>query len=320
MTSSASNSKPDVLLIWPNRPRQMAILEETYNLHRYDLSNDPDAFLKEIGERITSVATTGGKGLTAEQISLMPNLKIVSSSGVGYDSIDITACTRRGIKVTNTPGVLTNDVADTAIMLIISTLRQLVKGDRWVRSGDFIEKGLMPLTTSVTGKKLGIVGMGSIGQAIAARALPLGLEISYFGPNEKTDVLYCFTSDLITLAEWADILVLSCPGGETTRDLIDTNVLNALGKTGTLINVARGSVVNQPALLKALSSNAIAGAGLDVYANEPHGSADFVDLENVVLYPHLASGTVETRDAMAQLVCDNLEAFFAGKPLLTPVN
>jgi len=310
----------EILWIWPNEPRQLAMLEVTHTVHRYDLSKDRDALLGEVGERIVGIVVNAATGLKAELIERFPNLKVVASNGVGYDSLDIAACTKRGIKVTNTPGVLTDDVADTAIALILSSLRKIVVGDHWVRSGDWIKKGMMPLTTSLRGKKLGIVGMGLIGQAIAARAVPMGMDIAYHGPNEKSWVSHSFKPDPVTLAEWSDILVLSCPGGKATKNLINAKVLKALGETGTLINVARGSVVDEPALLDALKTHSIAGAGLDVYSNEPHGSAAFTDLDNVVLYPHLASGTRETRDAMAQLVYDNLKAFLDGNPLITPVN
>jgi lactate dehydrogenase-like 2-hydroxyacid dehydrogenase len=312
--------KPDVLLVWPNRPRQMAMLEETYTLHRHDLADDPDALVRSVGERITAVATTGGKGLKRDLIEKLPNLKLVASSGVGYDTIDIAACNERGIVVTNTPDVLTDDVADLGLALILATQRRLVSGDRWVREGRWKREGMMPLTTAIAGKRLGIVGLGRIGKAVARRALPLGLDISYFGRSRQADVPYRYFDDLRAMCREVDILLLSCSGGESTRGLVDAEVLEALGPRGTLINIARGSVVDDPALIEALQAGGIAGAGLDVFANEPDPDAAFTTMDNVVLYPHHASGTVETRDAMAQLVVDNLAAFFAGKPLLTPVN
>jgi lactate dehydrogenase-like 2-hydroxyacid dehydrogenase len=179
---------------------------------------------------------------------------------------------------------------------------------------------MMPLTTAISGKRLGIVGLGRIGKAVALRALPLGLSVSYFGRSLQPSVPYRYFDDLKAMCREVDILLLSCSGGESTRNLVNAGILNALGPKGTVINISRGSVVDEPALIAALKSRGIAGAGLDVFANEPDPSAELIAMENVVLYPHHASGTVETRDAMAQLVVDNLAAFFAGKPLLTPVN
>jgi len=311
--------KPELLVIWPNRPRQMAMLESAYQLHRYDQSADPEQLLETVGDRISAVITSGVKGLSRHQINQLPNLKIVASTGVGYDSIDIAACKERGIQVTYTPGLMTDDVADTAIGLILATRRGLVAGDQWVRNGNWLNKGMMPLTSTIRGKQLGIVGLGRIGQAIAARALPMGLKISYCGPNKKQNLPFDYIPDLINLAAWADILVITCPGGERNEGLIGSKELKALGAHGTLINVSRGSVVDQAALVEALISRSISSAGLDVFAEEPHCDEALKALENLVMYPHHASGTEETRDAMAQLVVDNLNAFFNGKPLLTPI-
>lgn len=298
----------------------MAMLEETYNLHRHDLADDPDALVRDVAPRIEAVVTTGNKGLKRELIAKLPKLKLVASSGVGYDTIDIAACTERGIVVTNTPDVLTDDVADLGLALIIATQRGLVRGDRWVREGRWKREGMIPLTTAIAGKRLGIVGLGRIGKAVALRALPLGMQISYFGRTRQTGVPYRFFDDLQAMCREADVLLLSCSGGEATRNMVNADVLKALGPKGTLINIARGSVVDEPALIEALQTGGIAGAGLDVFASEPDPNPAFMEMDNVVLYPHHASGTVETRDAMAQLVVDNLAAHFAGRPLLTPVN
>ena len=312
--------KPDVLLIWPSRPRQTVMLEETYTLHRHDLAKDPEALVGEVGTRITAAATTGAKGLARNLIERLPNLKLVASAGVGYDTIDIAACNERGILVTNTPDVLTDDVADLGLALILATQRGLVRGDRWVREGRWKREGMMPLMTTLSGKRLGIVGLGRIGKAVALRALPLGMEISYFGRSRQSAVPYRYYDDLQAMCRDVDVLILTCSGGEATRNLVNAEVLKALGPKGTLINIARGTVVDEPALIEALKAGAIAGAGLDVFASEPDANEALFAMDNVVLYPHHSSGTVETRDAMAQLVVDNLAAFFAGKPLLTPVN
>jgi lactate dehydrogenase-like 2-hydroxyacid dehydrogenase len=298
----------------------MSMLQETYTLHRHDLAKDPDALVREIGARIEAVATTGNKGLKRHLIEQLPNLKLVASSGVGYDSIDIAACTERGIVVTNTPDVLTDDVADLGLALILATQRGLVRGDRWVREGRWKREGMMPLTTAISGKRLGILGLGRIGKAVALRALPLGMEISYVGRTRQAGVPYRFFDDLQAMCREIDVLLLSCSGGESTQKLVNADVLKALGPNATLINIARGSVVDEPALIEALKTGGIAGAGLDVFASEPNADQALIAMDNVVLYPHHASGTVETRDAMAQLVVDNLAAFFDGKPLLTPVN
>ncbi|WP_417843817.1 2-hydroxyacid dehydrogenase [Thalassospira sp.] len=310
----------DVLVVSPARPHQMEKLAQEYTLHRYDQSDDRSGLVASVADKIRLVMTTAGVGIPAGLIDQLPNLEVITSFGVGYDSIDIPACTARGIKVTNTPDVLNDDVADTAIMLMLATLRRLVVGDRWARSGNWSKNGAMPLTTTLHSKKVGIVGLGRIGKAIASRAEPFGVELGYFGRSQQGDVGYQYFNDLLALAEWADVLVVACPGGDATRNLIDMNVLTALGATGYVVNIARGSVIDEPALITALRDGIVGGAGLDVFHNEPHMNPAFAELDNVVIYPHHASGTVETRDAMGQLVVDNLIAFFAGKPLITPVN
>ena len=307
-----------VLAITDIRPAYTALLAGRYDLHRFDLIKDTEAFLNETGDKITAVVTSARFGLSVELMDRLPNLEVITSFGVGHDLIDLEACRARGIRVSTTPDILTDDVADTAIMLMHAALRNLVKGDDWARSGKWSANGPMALTRSVRGKKLGIVGLGRIGQAIASRAEPSGLEIGYFGRNPKP-VDYQFFDDLVELARWADILMLSCPGGAATQGIINADVLSALGADGFVINIARGSVVDEPALIDALQNNVIAGAGLDVFYNEPHMDRAFAALDNVVLYPHHASGTVETRDAMAQLVVDNLNAWDDRGELITPV-
>jgi lactate dehydrogenase-like 2-hydroxyacid dehydrogenase len=312
--------KPDILVVWTTRPTKLAEIEGEFQLHRYDHADDPAALLAEVGPRIRGVATTGGKGLTRSMIERMPNLEIVASSGVGYDKIDVDACTEHGIVVTNTPDVLTDDVADTAMGLIISARRNVVAGDAYVRSGAWGREGPLPLTSALRGKRVGIVGLGRIGGAIARRCEPFGVEIGYTARRERDGVDYRCLPSVQALAEWSDILVVAVPGGDDTDGLIDAEVLDALGPEGTLINIARGSVVDEPALVEALRSGGLGSAGLDVFRNEPTPDPALTSLPNVVLYPHHASGTVETRDAMAALVNDNLRAFFAGRPALTPVN
>lgn len=297
----------------------MAQLEATYTLHRYDLAEDKGAFLAGVADRIEAAVTTGGGGFTAEQAEKLPNLRILASSGVGYDTIDVEACTARGIKVTNTPDVLNDDVADCAIMLMLAARRALVWGDSYVRTGDWGRKGPMPLQQASAGKTMGIVGLGRIGQAIASRAQALGMNIIYTGRSPK-DVPHEFVPDQAELARRADVLMVSVAGGAGTQGLIDRRTLEALGPEGTFVNISRGTVVDEAALLDLLQTGGIGRAGLDVFQGEPTPDPAFAALENVTLYPHGGSATVGTRDAMAQLVIDNLAAHFAGKPLLTPVN
>jgi len=311
-------NKPDVLVMRRQRPRAMAQLEATYNLHRYDEASDKEAFLAEFGPRCLAVVVYGHSIITRTHLKHLPNAGIVACSSAGFESIDIDALKERGIYFTNTSVALLDDVADMALLLTLATRRQLVATHGYVRSGEWGRKGPFPLTSTTKGKHAGIVGLGNIGRAIAQRFEPLGLEIAYTARGKKP-VDYAFFADIISLAKWSDILVASVPGGPETDKLIDRHVLEALGPEGTLINVARGSVVDEPAMIEALRTGKLGSAGLDVYWNEPKPDPALTQLPNVTLQPHHSSGTVETRDAMAQLVVDNLAAFFEGKPLLTPV-
>lgn len=307
-----------VLALLDVRPAYTAMLAKKYDLHRWDQTDDKQALLDQVGAKITALVTSAGFGVPDGLMDQLPNLEVITSFGVGYDVFDLEACRARGIRVSNTPDVLTDDVADTAIMLMHATLRRLVVGDDWARSGQWAAKGAMPLTRSVRGKKLGIIGLGRIGQAIASRAEPSGVEVGYFGRRRK-QVEYRYFDDLVALARWSDILIVACPGGDATKGIVNADVLSALGQDGYVVNIARGSVMDEPALIGALRDNVIAGAGLDVFYNEPNMDRAFANFDNVVLYPHGASGTVETRDAMAQLVVDNLDAWDQRGDLVTPV-
>jgi len=307
-----------VLALLDIRPAYTRLMAERHDFHRYDLLDDKQAFLDEMVAQIRAVVTSARFGVPADLLAQLPNLEVITSFGVGHDVFDLKALRDRGIRVSTTPDILTDDVADTAIMLMHATMRRLIAGDNWVRSGMWAANGPMALTRTVRGKKLGIVGLGRIGQAIASRAVPSGLEVGYFGRSKK-DVDYRFFDQLSALAEWSDILVLACPGGAATNGIVDQLVLDALGKDGVIINIARGSVIDEPALIGALQRRSIAGAGLDVFEGEPNIDPAFSKLDNVVLYPHLASGTVETRDAMAQLVVDNLNAWDERGELITPI-
>ncbi|NDW00844.1 2-hydroxyacid dehydrogenase [Salipiger sp. PrR002] len=310
--------KRDVLVVYPARPKAMAQLEESYTLHRYDEADDKQAFLAEYGPRCEAIVTNGHAALTRAHLDHLPNLKIVCCSSAGFEPIDVDALQERGIWLTNSSVALCDDVADMALLLTLATRRQLVAAHEYVRSGDWGRKGMYPLLSSMSGKRVGIAGIGTIGQAIARRFEPLGLEIGYTARSAR-DLPWSYFPDVQALAEWADILVAIVPGGAATQGMFNKPVLEALGPTGSFINVARGSVVDEPALIEALSTGKLGSAALDVYLNEPNPNPALTQLPNVTLYPHHASGTVETRDAMAQTVVDNLAAFFAGKPLFTPV-
>jgi lactate dehydrogenase-like 2-hydroxyacid dehydrogenase len=310
---------PEILVVWPVLPRQMAQLEAAYRLHRLDQATDRGALVAEVGPRVRGVVTAGDKAVPAELIERLPKLEIVSCFGVGTDAIDHAACKARGIAITNTPDVLTDDVADLGIGLMLAIVRRIPFADRYVRDGSWLAQGPMALTTRLSGKRLGIVGLGRIGRAIARRAEAMGMEIGYCNRRQVDRVPWFWTPEPKVLAGFADVLMLSCPGGAATRHLVDAAVLEALGPNGYLVNVARGSVVDEAALTEALVARRIKGAALDVFATEPCRPEALIGLDNVVLSPHQASATVETRDAMAQLVVDNLAAHFAGRPLLTPV-
>ena len=311
-------SKPDVLLMGPVYGPTVTQLDNAYTLHRYWEAADKPALLKKIADSCRAVATSGGHGIQADVIKALPNLKIVSSFGVGYDTTDTTACKAAGIKVTNTPDVLTDCVADTTWALILATVRRTAFNDRFVREGKWL-KGNAPLTDKVWGEKIGIIGLGRIGKAIARRAEGFGMQIAYHGRHKQNDVTYAYCATPADLARNVKVLVIVTPGGKDTEKIVDAAVLEALGPKGYLINISRGSTVDEPALVKALAENKIAGAGLDVFVDEPKVPDQLLKLDNVVLQPHVGSGTHHTRAAMGQLVVDNLAAFFAGKPLLTEV-
>ncbi len=318
MSNTTLTDRPSVLVVWPNRPQAMAELDAAYHLVQLWQARDPEATIDEAGPAVRAIVTTGERGASAALIDRLPRLEIVACFGVGYDGIDVDACRARGIRVTNTPDVLSRDVADMGLGLILMTLRRMAEADRFVRRGDWLA-GTHPLGTCLADKRLGIVGLGRIGLELARRARAVDMIPAYHNRNPRADVDLPYFATPLELAHWADVLVLCCPGGAATRHLVDAEVLDALGPEGWLINIARGSVVDEPALVKALEDDRIKGAGLDVFAAEPRVPAALSTMENVVLQPHNASATVETRDAMAALVVANLRAHFAGENLVTPV-
>lgn len=310
-------SKPPILATSRLWSHYLQMLAEHFVVHDRTQAQDLERFAA-LAPQLQAIATGGEFRLGAELMDRMPALRLISVFGVGYDGIDVAAAHARGIAVTHTPDVLTDEVADLAIGLMLAVARRIPQADRFVRA-DAWPQGGFPLTRKVSGARLGIVGLGRIGQAIASRAQAFGMSIGYTARTRRDDSPYTWYPDATALAGAADFLLVITPGGALTRHLIDARVLAALGPRGFLINVARGSVVDQDALIQALERGAIAGAALDVFADEPHVPQALLACDNVVLTPHMASGTWETRTAMAQLALDNLLAHFAGRPLLTPV-
>ncbi|CAM8940674.1 unnamed protein product [Rhodiola kirilowii] len=307
-----------VLMMCPMSDYLENQLEKRFNLVKFWNLPQKNDFLKSNANSIRAVVGNATAGASAELIDSLPKLEIVSSFSVGLDKVDLSKCKEKGIRVTNTPDVLTDDVADLAIGLILATLRGLCECDRYVRSGAW-KKGDFKLTTKFTGKRVGIIGLGRIGTAIATRAQAFDCPISYYSRSEKPESGYKYYPSVVELALNCDILVVACPLTEATRHIINREVLDALGPKGFLINIGRGPHVDEPELVSALVGGRIAGAGLDVFENEPHVPEELFKLDNVVLLPHVGSGTIETRQAMADLVIANLEAHFLNKPLLTPV-
>jgi len=319
----AEASRPDLLQTGPMMPMIEAQLLQHFTVHRLD-QGDPEALLQKAGGRIRAVATGvgstgGGKWrVTGELLARLPKVEIVANFGVGYDAVDVEAAAARGIVVTNTPGVLDDEVADLTVGLLLATIRQLPQAERHLRAGLW-PKGAYPLTPTLRDRSIGLVGMGRIGQAIARRLAGFGRPIAYHSRRPVEGLAYDHYSDLVELARAVDVLILIIPGGPETTNLINAEVLAALGPKGVLINVARGSVVDEPALIRALQDGTIASAGLDVFATEPNVPEELIALDNVVLLPHVASATVATRNAMGQLVVDNLLAWLEGRDPLTPV-
>jgi lactate dehydrogenase-like 2-hydroxyacid dehydrogenase len=310
--------KHDLFVAGPMFGPTLKVLDDTYATHKLWLAPDKDAFFASVAGRCTAAATTGGRGMDAALMAKLPNLKMLANFGVGTDAIDLPAAKARGIAVSNTPDVLTEDVADLAIALLLATVRRVPAGDRYVRDGKWLEKPMM-LTDSLQGRTLGVIGMGRIGKAIARRAEAFNLKIAYQGPNRKPDLAWPYYPDVASLAKECDFIVAACPGGEATKRIINRAAIDALGPKGVIVNISRGAVIDEPELILALQEGRLGGAGLDVFVDEPRVPEAFLAMENVVLQPHVASATHLTRKAMGQLVIDNLAAHFAGKALVTPI-
>lgn len=269
----------------------------------------------EVLPQVRAVVTDSDAGLSRDLLSRLPALEIVTCSSAGYETVDVAALRERGIAMTNASEALLDDVADTAMLLLLASRRNLIAAHRHVESGDWGRLGDFPLQRSLRGKRLGIVGMGRIGRHLIGRTRAFGLELAYFNRTERPEVGIPFRADLTDLAGWADILLVIIAGGQGTRGLIGEEVLRALGPEGTLVNVSRGSVVDEAALIRALQDGGLGAAALDVFLNEPHPDSELTSLPNVTLLPHMGSATVETRAAMARIVLDNLDAHFEGRPL-----
>jgi lactate dehydrogenase-like 2-hydroxyacid dehydrogenase len=313
-----TTAKADILLTSPLAPSLMATIERDFKMHKLWQAPDRNAYLKEHGGVVRGIATSALVGADASLMEALPRLEIIAGFGVGYDKVDLEAARRRGIIVTNTPGVLTDCVADTAMALLLAVSRRICEADRFLRAGKWLQ-GKFPLAVKVSGKKCCIAGLGNIGSAIATRAKGFGMKIGYYDPVPKPHLGYQRYEDLEAMARDADYLIVSAVGGAQTRHLINAKILSALGEKGFLINVARGSLIDETALVKALVSGEIAGAGIDAFADEPNVPQELMKLDNVVLTPHVASGTNETREAMSELVFANLRAHFSGSPVLTRV-
>src|SRR6516164_667344 len=306
---------PDIIVTAPLPPFLYDPLKADYRCHDYVQATDKPGFLASVGSKIRGLVQGGGTVTPTSLLDALPALEIISVFGVGYDGVPVEHCRKRGLKVTNTPDVLTDDVADVAVGLVMMSGRGFARANRFVHAGEWLKRG-PELTTKLSGKTAGILGLGRIGKAIAQRLSAMGMKIAYTG-RKPQDVPYRFVPELKALASESDFLIVACPGGAATKNIVNAEVMAALGKKGTLVNIARGSIVDEPALVAALQAGTIKSAGLDVFADEPRIPQALLAMDQVVLLPHVGSGTRETRQAMGDLCKANLDAWFAGKPVLT---
>lgn len=313
-------TKPHLLQVGPYPEWDQGPLDEAYTVHRWWEAADKDAFLAEVGPLVDAIATRGDLGASEAMIAACPKLKMIGVFGVGYDGVHMASCRARGIRVSNTPDVLTEDVADIAVAMLLALVRRVGPAEAWVRSGDWAAKGMFPLTRKVSGTRAGILGLGRIGAAIGRRLQGFGMEIAYSARSAKPGAEgWAFVPDAVELAKRSDHLFVALAATAETRHIVNAEVLRALGPEGTVINISRAANVDELALLDALEGGRIAGAALDVFEGEPNLNPRFLSAPNVLLQPHHGSGTVDTRKAMGKLMRDNIAAHFAGRPLLTPV-
>jgi lactate dehydrogenase-like 2-hydroxyacid dehydrogenase len=315
-----AGEKADILLIGQTKPVMVGGIEPFATIHKLVEAKDQGAFIQQVAPRIRGIAIayTANK-IDGAFMSRFPNLEIVSSFGVGYDHVDAKWAGEHGIVVTNTPEVLNEEVADTALGLLLCTVRELPQAERHLRAGKWPQGAYRLTPATLRDRTVGIVGMGRIGKAIGRRLEAFGVPVVYHSRNQQAGVAYKYYPKLIDMARDVDTLMVIVPGGAATKNLIDAEVLKALGPNGILINMARGSVVDEPALITALKDRTIMSAGLDVFVNEPQVPQELIEMEHIVLFPHLGSASASTRKAMDQLVVDNLKSWFSGKGPLTPV-
>lgn len=309
----------DILLVDSLRPSTLAGVEAMFTVHHLAKAKDPETLLAEIGPRVRGMARGGHVRIERALIERLPKLEIIANFGVGYDGIDLKAAAERDIVVTNTPDALTEEVADTTLGLLLMTVRELSAAERHLRAGKWATAGAYPLTGSLRDRTVGMVGLGRIGMAIARRLDAMKIPVVYHTRHARDDAPYRHYPDLRQMAADVDVLLVIVPGNASTRNMIDAAVLSALGPNGILINVGRGAVVDEPALIRALTDRTIRAAGLDVFADEPNVPAELIALPNAVLLPHVGSASIHTRDAMGQILVANLKSWFEDGRPLTPV-
>jgi lactate dehydrogenase-like 2-hydroxyacid dehydrogenase len=310
--------KPEILVLVPIYAPTLAALEREYIVHKLWTARDPDALVKEVSASVRGAVTTGSSGMSSSLVEALPRLEIIGCFGTPRGTVGLAAANGRGVIVTNTPDSISADVADLAMGLIVAVMRRIAEADRFVRAGRWLS-GLLPPGSGLGGKTCGIIGLGAIGRGIAKRAEAFGMSVCYHGPRRKEGVAYAYYPELAGLARESDCLVVACPATPQTRNLVDARILDALGPDGYLINIARGPIVDEQALIAALREKRIAGAGLDVFWDEPRIPAELAGMEQVVLAPHIGSTTREIREARGVTLLANLRAHFAGKPVLTPL-
>lgn len=314
-------TKPHILQMGPYPEWDQVPLDEAFTIHRFFSAPDQKALLAEVGPQIRGIATRGELGASAELIAACPNLEVISVYGVGFDAVNLAACRARSIRVSNTPDVLTKDVADLGVAMMLTQSRSMIGAEKWVRDGSWAEKGVYPLQSRVWGKRAGVLGLGRIGFEVAKRLRGFDLDIAYSAraPKDTASADWRFVADPVELAQQVDFLFVTLAASAATQHIVGKDVIEALGPNGMLINISRASNIDEEALLEALEAGRLGSAALDVFEDEPRLNPRFLKLDNVLLQPHHGSGTVDTRRAMGQLLRDNLDAHFAGRDLHTPV-